>query len=339
MDTQKMEMMKKLILLAAAVFAVLPGKAQGGVSYSLPQTVLVFNVEAQKETFYAGPYARFAQKYLGITAELYDKISYTVTSVKMVPAVEADQTVRYTYEMNGLSQPIYLQLTSQGLISGPAGAYSADKGWKYPVGKGTGFSDKGIPSNLAERTNTLYESDNSAVRQNVIVEKTTEDKAKEVAKKIFEIRENKYKILVGETDATYSGEAMKATIDALNKLEHDYMTLFTGFSEYGSQTASFEVIPGVRNNQTYIAFRLSDEDGLVPADNVSGKPYFVQLTVEEIAPAKEPESKVKPLQVVKYRIPAVCGVRLTDGMSTLLQTRVPVYQLGIVASYPIYKTK
>jgi hypothetical protein len=171
------------------------------------------------------------------------------------------------------------------------------------------------------------------------VEKTTEDKAKEVAKKIFEIRDNKYKILVGDADATYSGEAMKATIDALNKLEQDYMTLFTGFSEFGSQTASFEVIPSSRNNQTYIAFRLSDEDGLVPADNVSGKPYFVQLTVEEVAPVPDPDPKAKPVQVVKYRIPAVCGVRLTDGMATLLQTRVPVYQLGIVASYPVYKTK
>ena len=184
----------------------------------------------------------------------------------MVPAVEADQSQRFSYVVNPQSQPIFLQLTSQGLVSGPNGAYTAEKGWKYPVGKGTGFSDKGIPANLAERTSTLYEADNHTVRQQVIVEKTTEVKAKEVADKIFEIRENKYKILVGDTDATYSGEAMKATIDALNKLEQDYLTLFTGYSEFGSQTASFEVIPTSKKNQTYVAFRLSDEDGLVRPD-------------------------------------------------------------------------
>lgn len=331
--------MKKCFIIAAALLLSLAGRAQGTVSYSMPQTVLVFNVEAQKESFYAGPYARYARKYLGIDAELYDRVSYTVTSVKMLPAVEADQSQRFTYQVNAQSQPVYLQLTSQGLVSGPAGAYTADRGWKYPVGKGTGFSDKGIPSNLTERTSTLYEADNHAVRQQVIVEKTTEVKAKEVADKIFEIRENKYKILVGDTDATYSGEAMKATIDALNKLEQDYLTLFTGYSEYGSQAATFEVIPASRKNQTYVAFRLSDEEGLVPADNVSGKPYFVQLTVEEVAPAPAVDSKSKPVQVINYRIPAVCGVRLTDGISTLLQTRVPVYQLGIVAAYPIFKTK
>ena len=48
-------------------------------------------------------------------------------------------------------------------------------------------------------------------------------------------------MVVGDTDATYSGEAMKATIDALNKLEQDYLALFTGVSEFGSQSASFEV--------------------------------------------------------------------------------------------------
>ena len=81
------------------------------------------------------------------------------------------------------------------------------------------------------------------MRQQVIVEKTTEAKAKEVADKIFEIRDNKYKILVGQTDATYSGEAMKATIDALNKLEHDYMTLFTGFSESETTAVTAAAIP------------------------------------------------------------------------------------------------
>ena len=331
--------MKKYLISAFVLLLPLLGQAQGSVSYSMPQTVLVFKVDAQREQFFAGPYARYAQKYLGISAELYDRVSYTVTSVNMVPAVEADQSQRFSYVVNPQSQPIFLQLTSQGLVSGPNGAYTAEKGWKYPVGKGTGFSDKGIPANLAERTSTLYEADNHTVRQQVIVEKTTEVKAKEVADKIFEIRENKYKILVGDTDATYSGEAMKATIDALNKLEQDYLTLFTGYSEFGSQTASFEVIPTSKKNQTYVAFRLSDEDGLVPADNVAGKPYFVQLTVEEVTPAPAVDSKNKPAQVIHYRIPAVCGVRLSDGINTLLQTRVPIYQLGIVAAYPIYKTK
>lgn len=330
--------MKKCMLIAALIVALMPLRAQN-ISYSLPQTVLVFDVTAQKEAFYAGPYAAYAKKYLGIAAETRDRVSYKVTSVRLNPAVEADQSIRYTYKMDSQSHPVFLQLTSQGLISGAAGSYTADKGWKYPAGSSEGFSAKGIPANLAEHTNTLYEDGNRPVQQSIIVEKTTEAKAKEVADKIFEIRENKYKILVGDTDATYSGEAMKATIEALDKLENDYLKLFTGYSVFGTQEATFELVPEKEGKQIYVAFRLSDEDGLMPADNVSGKPFVVELGVEEIAPAPKAENKSKPLQFIYYRIPSVCNVRLTDGVSTLLQTRVPIYQLGVVAEYPIFKTK
>ena len=36
-----------------------------------------------------------------------------------------------------------------------------------------------------------------------------------------------------------------------------------------------------------------------------------------------------------YRIPAVCTVKLMDGANLLLQSRMPVYQLGREASLPV----
>ena len=334
-----MEMKKTILTAALTLLAVSAFSQSAAVSYSLPQTVLVFEVEAVRETFAAGPYALYARKYLGIRAEAQDRVSYKVTSVKLTPAVEADQSVRYSFQMSPQGQTIYLQLTSQGLISGPAGSYTPEKGWKYPAGKAEGFSGRGVPSNLSEKTTTLIEEGNRLVQQSVVVEKTTEAKAKEVADKIFEIRDIRYKILVGDTDASYSGEAMKAIIDALDKLEADYLKLFTGYSSYDSEKSSFELIPTKGESQMYIAFRLSDEEGLVPADNVSGKPYIVSIGVEEIAPAPNADAKGKAQQVVYYRIPSICNVRLGDGVSTLLQTRVPIYQLGIVAEYPVFKSK
>ena len=107
--------MKRTIIILATLLLPLLGKAQGNVSYSMPQTVLVFNIEAQREQFYAGPYAQYAQKYLGVKAELEDHVSYSVTSVKMVPAVEADQSQRYSYVMNQQSHPVFL--SSEGGLS------------------------------------------------------------------------------------------------------------------------------------------------------------------------------------------------------------------------------
>ena len=63
--------------------------------------------------------------------------------------------------------------------------------------------------------------------------------------------------------------AVAAAIDELTRLENDYMTLFTGYSETQMQKMNFEIIPDpARENQKYITFRLSDTAGLVPADNL-----------------------------------------------------------------------
>ena len=68
---------------------------EGMLVYSLPATSLVLEVEAVQENFYAGPYAKYAAKYLGIEARQKDSRSYTISRVGMKPYVEADQGCRY----------------------------------------------------------------------------------------------------------------------------------------------------------------------------------------------------------------------------------------------------
>ena len=132
---------------------------------------------------------------------------------------------------------------------------------------------------------------------------------------------------------------MAAAIEELTRLEEEYMTLFTGYSETQVQKMHFEVIPDpARENQRYIAFRLSDTAGLVPADNLSGKPILMEFVPQEIAPVEEPaevDPKKVPATLAYYRIPAICTVKLTEGVDILLQSRMPVYQLGVESTVPV----
>lgn len=339
----EIESFMKLKFLFAAVLAIIPtvsSRAQASISYALPRTVLVFDVEAGTETFHAGPYARYAKKYLGIDVREEDSATCTVNSVRLSSATEADQTERYSLRLSSNALPAFMQLTAQGLVAGDKGSYEGGSGWKFSVpASGEGFFAAGVPANLTSASNTLFGKSNVSVKQSVVVEKSLEEKAREVSDMIFKIRDNRYKILVGDTDATYSGEAMKAALDELSRLEADYMTLFTGYSEKGVQTASFEVVPQADpEKRLYVAFRLSDSEGLVSADDVRGKPYLIEIQTEPVAvPVEAEPSRAKPEQVIYYRIPAVCFIRLTDGVSTLLRTRMPVYQCGITATYPIFK--
>ena len=173
----------------------------------------------------------------------------------------------------------------------------------------------------------------------MIVEKSPEKRAAETADMILKIRQQRFQIVTGDTDATYSGEAMGAAIAELTRLEQEYMTLFVGYSEYQTQVMRFEVMPDAeRESQMYIAFRLSDSAGLVPADNLNGRPVVMEIVPQVFAEPEVTEvldeKSVKPVEAY-YRIPAMCTVKLINSGDVIMQTRLPIYQLGRESSLPV----
>ena len=336
-----------LLLSSVQVFSQKKSDPQGGLVYCLPSTVINLEVEALQEKFYAGPYAKYAEKYLGIDVRQKDETTYQLVQINMTPYIEADQSERYVlYVRNGDVNTSFLKLSSTGLVAFSDAVAGGGTSWRFPARTVGDFSGKGVLSNITSEATVLYKNDRKesayskvSVQQNMIVAKTSEKKAAEIAEMILDLRRQRLQIVTGDTDATYSGEAMAAAIDELTRLEKEYLTLFTGYSEAQVQKKNFEVIPDPdRESQRYIAFRLSDVTGLVSADDLSGKPVVLELVPQEIAEVPAPsekEAKKLPEVQVYYRIPAICAVRITEGVDVLLQSRIPVYQLGITASLPI----
>lgn len=341
--------MKKIfrtILVAAAAFAPVAVSAQansdpeGYVTYSLPMTTISLDVEAVQETFHAGPYAKYAEKYLGVKPRMKDETTVQLTQIRMTPYVEADQSKRYSVNIKkGTLNPSVFSLSSAGLVTFADAEFGNETVWRFPVRSEGDFSGKGVSSNLTSESATLYRNEKKesaynrvSVQQNMVVEKTLEQKAAETANTILELRRQRLQIVTGDTDATYSGEAMGAAIDELTRLEQEYMTLFIGYSEYQTRRMKFDVIPEAgRENQMYIAFRISDKNGLVPADDMTGRPVVMEMIPQTFA---QPDVKKAGVAVVYYRIPAMCTVKLKNGADLLLQSRVPVYQLGQESSIP-----
>lgn len=319
---------------------------EGYLTYSLPSTTITLDVEAVKETFYAGPYAKYAEKYLGIKARQKDETTSQLVGIKMMPLLEADQTRRYSINVKKSKiDATFLKLSSAGLVSFSDANFGDESIWRFPTESKGDFSGKGVSSNLTSESTTLYRNSKTetayskvAVQQNMVVEKSMEQKAAETAEMILELRKQRLQIVTGDTDATYSGEAMGAAIDEITRLEEEYMTLFVGYSDYQTQNMRFEVVPQVGlESQMYVAFRLSDVAGLVPADNLSGKPIVMEIIAQPFADTEVPEEQAKNKKEVEayYRIPAVCTVKLMDGANLLLQSRMPIYQLGRESSLPV----
>lgn len=332
------------LLLLVGISASAQENPSGSVNYALPQTVITLDVEAVMESFHAGPYAKYAEKYLGIEAEQEDRVSYQVSDVRLTPRIEADPSARYVSVIPAGTGSTFLQMTAQGLISTSDGSFGDESVWRFPSLKSSDFSEKGLNSNLTTEASTLYRNargegfSKTVVSQNMVVTKSLEQKAAEAADMVLMLRKTRIQIITGDTDATYSGEAMASAIDEMKRLEQEYLSLFVGYSDYQTQKVQFDVVPkDDSRNHVYVAFRISDTEGLVPADNMSGKPYLLDIVDEglerPVGDGKGGSSK----GILYYRVPSICNVKLTDGVNLILQTRIPVYQFGAIGSYPLGK--
>ena len=347
--------MAKHILAAAAaailsiLFPASPAKAQanpeGTVVYALPKTTVTLKVTAEKETFLAGPYAQFARKYLGNDARTKDAVTYSIKSLDMVPYVEADMDNTYTVNLSAkdASSSGFLQMCSQGLIALSDSYTGKAEAWRFPsVASNDRFNGKEGSGNLTTSTTTLYRNEKTAdgfrrvaVQQSEVVEKSLEKKAAEAAQTIFNLRKSRIQIITGDTDATFSGEALKAAIDEITRLEEEYLTLFYGITERSLQTMNFDVTPDpAAKRQMYVAFRISDTDGLLPADDPTGRPVVLQVILpgESREPLQDASTRKSTRKQIYYRIPATSTVRILDGEQMILQSRIPVYQLGTLTS-------
>ena len=346
----------KLSFTLVALFIFITGKSQilapgelapqGAIVYSLPLTSFRLIAEASHESFIAGPYAKYAQKYLGIQARETSGDTYTLNSVQLIPYTEADRSSNIALNIGNskTASANFLEMTSQGVIIWSDSRVTKGGNMRFPAKADMAVFEKSqSTSNLTSVNTTLYKTVQAAsglervpVQQSQVIEKSPEKRAEETAGLIFRLRAKRMEIITGETDATFSGDALRAAIDEINRLESEYLTLFTGKSVSDIQKMEFDVVPKAENpKQLYIAFRISETQGLLTSDNVAGRPIVMELVQDGDNTTKVNMDLALAKGRVLYRKPAIMNARVSDGQNILLQTRVAVYQLGSTLSFPI----
>lgn len=303
-----------------------------GFRYSLPSTTVVLEVKTVRETFTPGPYARYAEQLLGVKARTEAGETVRITEIRMTPAVEADPSTAYQVSSQAAADR-FLSFSSQGLVAfGNKQAETEELVWRFPAEAAVDYTPQSVTAASETQTRTVYkeiQTDTALVRipvqEQVKVRKSEEKRAEEAAATLLQARRERFNIATGNTDATFSGEALGSALEELGRVEKEYMALFFGTTVTEERPETYEVIPSrSARSQRYTAFLLGE------------KTYTLEFTPTEIAEPQE-EAVAKAREFIHYRIPAVCSVRLTDGSTQYFQARIPVYQLGRDCTCPVMK--
>ena len=288
-----------------------------GVTYSLPKTQLVVDAEVTKVTCKAGPYYRYAEKYLGVKKFITeDKVYYELGKVKLLNRGIPDKDNTYIVSFKAGTVAPYAYLTEEGLLCSISAEYT--------------------PETEAEDENTnkrkrAVATDASVFTEELLMAGSTAKQAEVAAKQIYRIRESRMNILTGDADnLPPDGQDMQLVIEELDAQEEALTNLFTGVIT--SETEQYEeTILQTDDLEKEVIFRFSEHLGIVDADDLGGEPVYMNLTATERAPQldpKEAEKKEKSLKGIVYNVPGKARIELFTARKSLYKGEAQITQFG-----------
>lgn len=323
-----------------------------GFIYALPKTGFEVTVESQCVQYLPGPYAQFAEKYLGIkNIKGEPKSEWQIEKLIVKSFLEADMQQLYVVESTSGNQLNFIELNKNGLIVPLRNIhFSKDDELNSNSREQNGltlYTDLShTPFIASERTTHISRvfQDSAFVRvpvqKTIIVEKSIEDKAKEAADFIFSLRKRRLDLLSGDADFVAEGKAVEAVLKEINRLENEYVSLFIGKSQSYSVSNVFTYMPTSEASNSIILFRFSTTKGVLPVSDLSGSPVLISATIDEqwlntdvFSAIAAEKSKPRP-DALYYRIPVPVIVRITFGPNELFSKRETALQFGPLVRIP-----
>jgi hypothetical protein len=308
-----------------------------GVIYALPQTGIRMYVDASKTHFTPGPYARFAHQLLGIPyAKTEASSEWTMEGVFLETFSEPDpeQVFKARGEVAAL-----VGLTPEGCLAG-INIPAPESLEKERITNTVFYPHKEKEFQFDNLSDLPFFSAGDSTNGFRSARLSLEQKAMQAAERILDCRRMKYETAIGYLDVLPpDGKAYEASLKQLDRIEREYLSLFTGRSITTTYRFSFEYIPTVNTKKGEVVFRFSEEKGILEKSDLTGKPVLLEVMkistltdrYERLRNSDNPDAG---LSGVFYRQPGMAEVRLIYELKTLVSSRIPVSQFGVTAPVP-----
>lgn len=324
---------------------------QAGLIYTLPENVVLVEMEITEFTTVPGPYQAYAQKYLGIQgAPSKQTTRFEISGVNISLTAQPDTSCQFVLMSRGCRSATNFNFSEAGTLCSVNSDILCEKydqpSYDFILDNqrlpDILFIELSQSDYLKEKIDTIYKMvkvDTSFVRVPVqkkeLIEASEEDKAKEAAHHILRLRKRMFKLLTGAYDTMPDSDMAKVIIEEMNKEEEEYLSLFIGKSFVIKRKVIFSYIPSSERagKQEVLAF-FDPSKGLTGTKSAGSKAITMDFnTMENLYFQDTLPQKNKP-KGLAYRKPAQTKFRVYEGSSVIQQIQLPIAQLGRICYLP-----
>lgn len=345
--------MLKYLVVVICVMIVLPGYGQRkkkddeegivptyveGITYALPRTGVKVYVEAIREKFEPGPYAAYAEQLLGIkNAKTRPSTKWSLTDVQLSTFSEPDP--EQIHKAMG-DAAFRISLAANGCLAGVNSKNASAVAVALPSNKTFQKPDLQDGFSFDYFSDTPFVIPGDSTNNFRPTRVSVEQKAAEAAQRILDCRMNQYDLAALRIDGEYpDGKAYEVSLEELKRTEENYIKLFVGRTTYKTEKYSFDYVPGSKDKNASVVFRISDENGVVPATDLSGKPVMIEFEAltdlsDQYKQKVGSDNPAAGKSGVYYRMPGVANIKITYELNTLATARATIAQFGSVAPVP-----
>lgn len=336
-----------------------------GVIYALPKTKLEVNIEITETHKQKGPFAKYTNLYFNTkNAIIENSTEYRISNISINTKPILDSANIYCFHNSNKEITSLINLTQDGYIAGiNISDYQSEKleteqkniiSSNSNYNKFIDYADFSLKSIREIQYDTIYKEvlqDSILVKIPIIkkkeVYKSLQKQAKETADVLFLLRDDRNALLKGENDGNNfpDGDALKLMINELNKLERQYMNLFTGQEIKIKKQYKFEITPNKLSfNSPIFLFSFSEKKGINKEKKSAYKnDIYINLhknedivntskyTKNNILNSKDKLGNYKGLI---YRIPQNITAEITNSKSTLYKKELKIVQAGTLSIIP-----
>ena len=296
-----------------------PGSTLEGVNYFLPSTAFRVVIEAEKTVTTPGELNRYAFRYLRMNqVPTQQTTTWKISRITLEPYGVPDKTKAYNVKVKSKTLAPLVSLSSDGIILGINKEVS-----EHPLSP----LPQGQPAPALQNPKKF-------MSQEMLAASSSAKLAELCAQEIYDIRESRTSLLKGEADNTpKDGAQLKLMLDELSLQAETLEQLFKGTTETSTHVFVLNVNPQTEGEQ--IVFRFSSFLGLVDADDLSGRPFYLNLKSQEVIPQPVEDDaiarkKAKMEKGIYYNVPARVAVTLSDDSQTYAKGEYAMGQFGRV---------